>query len=107
MSNESAASFGVDVLGVFAMGGAITACSSLGPRSRTGPRTGEKKAARRIDADRLDGALADLSGYIAANELYDGPSCILSIVDNRTFERIAYHVLSHDPNQDDHRTRAA
>jgi hypothetical protein len=27
----------------------------------------------------------------------DGPLCILSIVDNRTFKRLAYQVLSHDP----------
>lgn len=33
--------------------------------------------------------------------MYDGPFCILSIVDNRTFKRIAYHVLSRDPNRDD------
>jgi hypothetical protein len=33
--------------------------------------------------------------------LYDGPYCVLSIVDNRTFKRIAYEVLDHDPDQDD------
>ena len=33
--------------------------------------------------------------------MYDGPFCILSLVDNRTFKRIAYHVLNHDPTQDD------
>jgi len=41
--------------------------------------------------------LADFSGYIAADELYDGPFCVLSIVDNRTFRRIIYEVLDHDP----------
>ncbi len=40
--------------------------------------------------------LADFSGYIAADELYDGPFCVLSIVDNRTFRRIVYEVLDHD-----------
>jgi len=45
--------------------------------------------------------LADFSGYIAADELYDGPYCVLSIVDNRTFKRIAYKVLDHDPTHDD------
>jgi hypothetical protein len=80
---------------------AITASSSPGPRSRTGSRTGGKKAARRIDAEHLDWALKDFSGDIAADELYDGPFCILSLVDNRTFKRIAYHVLSRVPNQDD------
>jgi hypothetical protein len=33
--------------------------------------------------------------------LYDGPFCILSLVDNRTFKRIAYQVLNRDPTQDD------
>jgi hypothetical protein len=45
--------------------------------------------------------LADFSGYIAADELYDGPYCILSIVDNRTFRRICYQVLDHDPTHED------
>jgi hypothetical protein len=33
--------------------------------------------------------------------LYDGPFCILSIVDNRTFKRLTYHVLDHDPTHKD------
>jgi len=33
--------------------------------------------------------------------LYDGPFCILSIVDNRTFKRLSYQVLSHDPTHRD------
>ncbi len=41
------------------------------------------------------------SGYLAADEVYDGPFCILSIVDNRTFGRLAYRVLEHDPTQED------
>jgi transposase len=45
--------------------------------------------------------LADFSGYVAADELYDGPFCVLSLVDNRTFKRLAYRVLDHDPDQDD------
>lgn len=45
--------------------------------------------------------LADFSGYIAADELYDGPFCVLSIVDNRTFRRIIYEVLDHDPTHTD------
>jgi hypothetical protein len=56
---------------------------------------------RRIDPDYLDWALSDFSGFIAADELYDGPFCILSIVDNRTFKRLAYQVLCHDPTQRD------
>jgi hypothetical protein len=45
--------------------------------------------------------LADFSGYIAADELYDGPFCVLSIVDNHTFKRLIYEVLDHDPSHDD------
>ena len=45
--------------------------------------------------------MSDFSGYIAADELYDGPFCILSIVDNRTFKRLAYQVLSHNPTHRD------
>lgn len=41
--------------------------------------------------------MSDFSGFIAADELYDGPFCILSIVDNRTFKRLSYQVLNHDP----------
>src|SRR3954449_750431 len=81
--------------------GASTACSSPTPRSRTGSRPGGKKAERRIPTDYLDWALSDFSGFIAADELYDGPFCILSIVDNRTFKRLAYQVLSHDPTHKD------
>ena len=58
-----------------------------------------EKAQRRIDTEHLDWALSDFSGYIAADELYDGPFCILSIVDNRTFKRLSYQVLDHDPTQ--------
>ncbi len=70
-------------------------------RSRTGSRPGGKKGARRIDHDYLDWALSDFSGYIAADELYDGPFCVLSIVDNRTFKRLSYQVLDRDPTSKD------
>jgi hypothetical protein len=33
--------------------------------------------------------------------LYDGPFCILSIVDNRTFKRLTYQILDHDPTHKD------
>jgi len=49
----------------------------------------------------LDWALAGFSGYIAADELYDGPFCVLSIVDNRIFKRLFYQVLDHDPDHKD------
>jgi hypothetical protein len=38
---------------------------------------------------------------MAADELYDGPFCVLSIVDNRTFRRLIYEVLDHDPTHED------
>lgn len=49
----------------------------------------------------MDWALAGFSGYVAADELYDGPFCVLSIVDNRTFRRLIYEVLDHDPTSAD------
>ena len=60
----------------------------------------------------LDWGLADFSGSIAADELYDGPFSVLSIVDNRTFKRLLYQVLDHDPDHKDitaffHRFRMA
>src|SRR2546422_9603773 len=54
-----------------------------------------------MDTDFLDWALADFSGYVAADELYDGPFCILSAVDNRRYKRLLYDVLDHDPTHDD------
>ena len=54
-----------------------------------------------MDTHFLDWALAAFSGYVAADELYDGPFCILSAVDNRCYKRILYDVLDHDPTHDD------
>lgn len=71
------------------------------PRSRTGSKRGEKRAAEYITEDYLDGALEGFSGYIAADEVYDGPYCILSIVDNRRFKRLIYEVLDHTPTLED------
>jgi hypothetical protein len=81
--------------------GATIGCSSLSPPSRIGWRRGEKKASERWESDYLAWALADFSGYLAADELYDGPFCILSIVDNRTFKRLFFEVLDHDPTHAD------
>jgi len=72
-----------------------------GLRFRTGSRRRGKKAEERITTEYLDGALADFSGYIAADELYDGPFCVLSIVDNHNFRRLIYEVLDHDPTHED------
>src|SRR3972149_5557883 len=81
--------------------GATIGCLCPSPRSRTGSRPGGKRASARMDTDYLDWALADFSGDIAADELYDGPFCVLSIVDNRTYKRLFYRVLDHTPNQAD------
>src|SRR6476660_4831793 len=81
--------------------GVTTGCLSPLPRSRIGWRLGEKKAQARMDPDFLDWALADFSGYVAADELYDGPFCILSAVDNRRYKRLLYDVLDHDPTHED------
>src|SRR5262245_39304335 len=77
--------------------GATIGSSSPSPPSRTGWRPGEKKAADRIGADYLDWARDGFSGSIAADELYDGPFCVLSLVDNRAFKRLGYEVLDHPP----------
>ena len=81
--------------------GGTTASLCPTPRFRTGWSAGGKKAEQRIRGDYLDAALDDFSGYIAADELYDGPFCVLSIVDNRTFRRLIYEVLDHDPDHAD------
>lgn len=49
----------------------------------------------------LDEALAEFSGYLAADELYDGPFCVLSAVDARQQRRLLYEVLDHDPTRAD------
>ena len=54
-----------------------------------------------MDTAFLDWALTDFSGYVAADELYDGPFCILSAVDNRRYKRLLYDVLDHHPTHDD------
>jgi hypothetical protein len=54
-----------------------------------------------MDTDFLDWALADFSGYVAADALYDGPFCILSAVDNRRYQRLLYDVVDHDPPHED------
>src|ERR1700694_4453214 len=69
--------------------------------SRSGWRRGGKRASERWECDYLPWALADFSGYLSMDELYDGPFCILSIVDNRSYKRLFYQVLEHDPKHDD------
>jgi hypothetical protein len=54
-----------------------------------------------MDTAFLDWALADVSGDVAADELYDGPCCLLSAVDNRRSKRILSDVVDHDPTHHD------
>ena len=57
-----------------------------------------------MDTDVLDWALTDFSGSVAADALYDGPFCMLSVVENRRYKRLLYEVLDHHPIHDDIRT---
>jgi hypothetical protein len=61
-----------------------------------------KKAEATIKTEYIKEALLDFSGYIAADELYDGPFCVLFIVDNHKFKRLYYAVLNHNhPTNED------
>ena len=72
------------------------------PRFKTGSRRREKKRRLLIETDDyLNVALENFSGYIAVDEVYDGPFCILSIVDNREFRRLTYRVLERSPKKED------
>jgi hypothetical protein len=71
------------------------------PPSKTGWRRGGKKAQGQIQGTFLEWALEAFSGYAAVDELYEGPYCVLSAVDNRQYKRVMYEVLDHDPNHDD------
>jgi len=72
-----------------------------GRRFRTGSRRREKKAEATIKTDYIDTALTGFSGYITADELYDGPFCVLFIVDNHAFKRLYYEVLDRNPTKED------
>jgi hypothetical protein len=76
---------------------------SLGPPSRIGSRPRGKKSRAVIDTAYLERAPAHFSGYLAVDELYDGPFCAFSPVDNRAFVRLSFRVLERDPSQDDMR----
>jgi len=54
--------------------GATIGFSFLGQRFRTGSRRREKKAEAEITGEYLDKALANFSGYIAADELFPDDS---------------------------------
>ena len=81
--------------------GETTGFLYLGRQFRTGLRRREKKAEINITTDYIDKALSGFSGYITADELYDGPFCVLFIVDNHKFNRLCYEVLDRDPTKED------
>ena len=54
-----------------------------------------------MDGDFLNWALAGFSGYVAADELYDGPCGMLSVVENRCDKRLLSEVLDHAPTHAD------
>jgi hypothetical protein len=54
---------------------------------------------QRAEEEYLDDALANFSGYLAADEMYDGPFCVLSAVDPRQQRRLLYEVLDHNPTR--------
>jgi len=56
---------------------------------------------QQVEGAYLDEALAAFSGYLAVDELYDGPFCVLSAVDPHQQRRLLYEVLDHDPTQVD------
>src|ERR1051326_7724697 len=81
--------------------GGITAYLFLLPPSRTGWKPGGQRASERLESDYLDWPLEGFSAYLAADELYDGPYCVVSIVDTHSFKRLFYQVLDHDATQAD------
>lgn len=54
-----------------------------------------------MEGDYLQEALKGFSGYIAVDELYDGPFCVLLLVDSRRGRRLLYEVLDQNPDQAD------
>jgi hypothetical protein len=72
-----------------------------GLQFKTGLKQRGKKGEATIKAQYINKALSDFSGYIAADELYDGPFCVLFIVDNHKFRRLYYEVLDYNPTNED------
>ena len=54
-----------------------------------------------MDGAFLDWALEDCAGYVAVDERYAGPSCVLAAVENRRDKRVRYAVLDHAPTHED------
>jgi hypothetical protein len=89
----------VKQVGIF---GEIIEFMFLSARSKVGSEPPGKKTYSQIETDvYLDGALENFSGYIAVDEVYDGPFCILFIVDNRQYKRLMFRVLADPPTSAD------
>jgi hypothetical protein len=54
-----------------------------------------------MDGGCLEWALEAFAGSVAADELSEGPSCVLSAVDQRPDKRMLSEVLAHDPSHDE------
>lgn len=72
-----------------------------GRRFRIGLKRRGKKTEVTVQTDYINKVLTGFSGYITADELYDGPFCVLFIVDNHHFKRLYYEVLDHNPTNVD------
>jgi len=72
-----------------------------GLQFKTGLKQRGKKTEATITTEYIDKVLSNFSGYIAADELYDGPFCVLFIVDNHKFKRLYYEVLDYNPTNED------
>lgn len=49
----------------------------------------------------LNEVMENFSGYIAVDEVYDGPFCIITIEDSHNDKRLILRVLDHNPTFDD------
>src|SRR6266478_3692816 len=81
--------------------GVIVGSLSLLPPCKMGWKLGEKKAQGDMSGAFLEWALEAFSGYAAVDALYEGPSGVLSAVDNRHSKRVWYEVLDHDATPSD------
>ena len=75
--------------------------SSPSRRSRTGWKEPGKKRRAQLAEEYEPWALENFSGYLAADEVYDGPFCVLFAVDSKRQRRLAYEVLEHNPTRED------
>lgn len=78
--------------------GATTECLFPSPLCKTGLQNGGEKV--NLEAEYLPEVLENFSGYLAVDEVYDGPFCILVCVDAKHGRRLAYKVLDEQPTKD-------